>query len=55
MTTIDRGALAGSVLVSELSTVRRLVFGVDGSVTDAGSLAFGEGLESIGGAIGVTP
>ena len=55
MTTIDRGALAGSVLVSELSTVRRLVFGVDGSVTDAGSLSFGEGLDSIGGAIGVTP
>ncbi len=55
MTTIDRGALAGSVLVSELSTVRRVVFAADGSVTDAGSLAFGEGLDSIGGAIGVTP
>ncbi len=55
MTTIDRGALAGSVLVSELSTIRRVVFAADGSVTDAGSLSFGEGLESIGGAIGVTP
>lgn len=55
MTTIDRGALAGSVLVSELSSVRRLVFHSTGEVEDVGSLSFGDGLENIGGAIGVTP
>ena len=53
--TIDRGQLAGSVLVSELSTVRRLTFRENGNVDDTGSLAFGDGLENIGGAIGVTP
>jgi DNA-binding beta-propeller fold protein YncE len=53
--TIDRGQLAGSVLVSELSTVRRLMFRDNGNVDDTGSLAFGDGLENIGGAIGVTP
>lgn len=54
MTTIDRGQLAGSVLVSELSQIRRVVFLADGTVEDVGALTFGEGLESIGGAIGVT-
>ena len=53
--TIDRGELAGSVLVSELSTVRRLMFRQNGNVDDVGSLTFGDGLENIGGAIGVTP
>lgn len=53
--TIDRGQLAGSVIVSELSTVRRLMFRANGNVDDTGSLAFGDGLENIGGAIGVTP
>ncbi|MGC4117887.1 MAG: hypothetical protein QM765_25740 [Myxococcales bacterium] len=54
MTVITRGALAGNVLVSELSTIRRVVFTATGA-EDAGSLTFGEGLDSIGGAIGVTP
>jgi hypothetical protein len=53
--TIDRGALRGHVLVSENVSVRHLAFGADGSVTDLGSLAFGSGLQNIGGAIGVTP
>jgi len=53
--TIDRGSLAGSVLVSELSSVRRLVFGATGNVDDTGSLALGSGLENVAGAIGVTP
>jgi hypothetical protein len=53
--TIERGTLAGSVIVSELSNVRRLMFHSDGSVTDEGSLALGSGLENIAGAIGVTP
>lgn len=55
LATIDRGALRGHVLVSENVSVRHLAFGVDGSVTDLGSLAFGSGLENISGAIGVTP
>jgi hypothetical protein len=53
--TIDRGQLAGSVLVAELSTVRRLMFRDNGTVDDVGRLDFGDGYESIGGAIGVTP
>jgi hypothetical protein len=55
MTTIDRGALAGRVLVSELSNVRQLLFHATGEVEDVGSVSFGDGLENIGGAIGVTP
>jgi hypothetical protein len=53
--TIDQGQLAGSVLVSELSSVRRLVFQSSGNVMDTGSLALGSGNDSIAGAIGVTP
>jgi len=52
---IDRGTLAGRVLVSENVSVRQLAFHVDGTVEDLGSLAFGSGLDNIGGAIGVTP
>ena len=55
VTSIERGLLRGHVLVSENVSVRHLVFGSDGSVTDLGSLAFGSGVENIGGAIGVTP
>jgi len=53
--TISRGALRGRVLVSELSSVRQLAFRDTGAVEDLGSLQFGDGLENIGGAIGVTP
>jgi hypothetical protein len=52
---ITRGGLRGRVLVSELSSIRQLQFDAEGGVTDVGSLAFGEGLEEIGGAIGVQP
>lgn len=59
MVTIDRGQLAGSVIVSELSNIRRLMFRADGSVEDVDSLSFdesgGEDLSEILGAIGVTP
>lgn len=55
LATIDRGALRGHVLVSENVSVRHLAFRADGGVDDLGSLAFGEGLENISGAIGVTP
>ena len=52
---IERGDLRGRVLVSENVSVRQLQFRADGSVEDLGSLAFGSGLQNIGGAIGVTP
>lgn len=52
--TIDRGALAGRVLVAEVSGVRSLQFEV-GSVTDLGLWDSGMGLERIVGAIGVQP
>jgi hypothetical protein len=53
--TIDRGMLRGHVLVSELSSIRRLAFRATGAVDDLGSLDFGDGLDNISGAIGVTP
>jgi hypothetical protein len=52
---IARGSLDGHVLVSELSSIRHLVFRNTGAVDDLGSLAFGDGLDNIAGAIGVTP
>jgi hypothetical protein len=54
-TAITRGALNGHVFVSELSSIRQVVFHDDGSVVDTGSLQFGDGLDQILGAIGVQP
>lgn len=54
-TAITRGALDGHVFVSELSSIRQIVFHDDASVTDIGSLQFGGGLDQILGAIGVQP
>ena len=55
LTVIRHGMLNGHVLVSENVSVRHLAFRVDGKVEDLGSLQFGDGLENIAGAIGVTP
>jgi hypothetical protein len=52
---IDRGALDGRVLISELSRIRQVTFAAGGAVNDAGSLVFGSGLDEICGAIGVQP
>lgn len=52
---IDRGALAGRVLVAENVSIRQLAFRASGDVDDVGSLTFGDGLEQITGAIGVQP
>ncbi|MBL9013171.1 MAG: hypothetical protein JNL83_03290 [Myxococcales bacterium] len=52
---IERGQLAGRVLVSELSRVRQVAFRASGAVDDVGSLKLPDGLEQICGAIGVTP
>ena len=54
-TAIVRGALNGHVFVSELSSIRHVVFHDDGSVVDVGALQFGDGLDQILGAIGITP
>jgi hypothetical protein len=54
-TQITRGALNGHVFVSELSSIRHVVFHADGSVVDVGALQFGGGLDQILGAIGITP
>jgi DNA-binding beta-propeller fold protein YncE len=52
---IDRGALRGTVLVSENLGVRKLVFGADGTVTDVAQLAFPDGIANIVGVVGVQP
>ena len=52
---IGRGALKGRAFVAETSGVRRVRFEADGQITDLGVLDFGEGLEKMVGAIGVTP
>lgn len=52
---IHAGTLNGHVFVSENVGVRQLVLGDDGSVTDVGSLTFGDGLDQVAGAIGVQP
>lgn len=55
MAAITRGALEGHVFVGELSSIRHLAFDDNGGVTDLGSLQFGDGIDQILGAIGVTP
>lgn len=51
---IERGALAGHVLVAELSGVRHVRFVADG-VEDLGLFSLGGGNENTTGVIGVTP
>lgn len=52
---IERGTLAGRVLVAELSSIRQVQFGRDGHVTDVGSFDLGEGFAASVGAVGVQP
>jgi hypothetical protein len=52
---IERGALKGTVLVLEVTAVRTLTFASGGTITDKGTLDFGEGYDSITGALGVQP
>jgi hypothetical protein len=52
---VERGALKGTVLVLEVTAVRTLTFASGGTITDKGTLDFGEGYESITGALGVQP
>jgi hypothetical protein len=58
MAPITRGELAGSVLIAELTNIRRVVFRANGMVDDVDSLTFDSGGDSpadIVGAIGVQP
>ena len=55
MVTVDRGSLAGRVLVGENLGVRQVDFAPGGQVTDLGLFSFGSGLEQITGALGVEP
>jgi len=51
----DRGRLQGRVLVSEVSAIRQLQFGSDGTITDLGRYSFGQGYQNMVGALGVQP
>jgi len=52
---VERGALAGLVLVAEVSGIRRVRFDGSGGVDDLGRTDFGSGLENIVGTLGVQP
>jgi hypothetical protein len=54
-TVISRGKLKGRVLMVENLAVRQVQFQPDGTATDTAKFSFGEGVESIVGAMGVTP
>lgn len=53
--TIDRGSLAGRVLVAENLGVRQLDFAPGGTVTDGGLTSLGSGFTAITGALGIQP
>ena len=55
MQSIDRGSLAGTVLLAETQGVRQLSFAGSGSVTDGGLYSLGTGRTNIVGAFGVQP
>lgn len=52
---VERWALAGLVLVAEVSGIRRVRFDGVGGVEDLGRFEFGSGLDNIVGALGVQP
>ncbi len=52
---IERGALAGLVLIAEVSGVRRVRFTAGATVTDLGRVGTGAGTENVVGAVGVQP
>jgi DNA-binding beta-propeller fold protein YncE len=52
---LRRGSLRGRVLVTELSAVRQLQFGADGSLDDVSITSFGSGLQNIVGSLGIVP
>lgn len=52
---VERGALKGRVIVAEIHALRQLQFTPQGSITDVSRLSLGSGMETLIGAIGVTP
>jgi DNA-binding beta-propeller fold protein YncE len=52
---IEHGALAGLVLIAEVSGVRRVRFSAGAAVTDLGRTGTGAGTENVVGAVGVQP
>jgi hypothetical protein len=52
---VDRGSLAGLVLVAENTGVRRVEMFAGGAIVDRGLFSLGAGLANTTGAIGVTP
>lgn len=55
MVIVERGPLAGRVLVAEVTGVRQVHLGADGSATDLGVVSLGGGVEGIPGALGIEP
>jgi len=55
MVIVERGALAGRVLVPEVTGIRQVHLGADGSATDLGVTSLGGGVEGLPGALGVQP
>ena len=54
-TLLTRGALKGTVIVSEVTGLRRLRFEPDGKITDLGLFDLGGGVENLTGTMGVQP
>jgi len=52
---VDRGALSGVVLVTEVAGIRTVWMKADGTVTDLGVTSLGDGFTGMPGAIGVQP
>lgn len=55
MVQVERGMQDGTVLVTELSSIRVVAFQPDGTVTELSNMPLGEGVQHIVGAIGVQP
>lgn len=55
MVVVERGALAGRVLVVEVTGIRQVHLSADGSATDLGVTSLGGGVEGIPGALGIQP
>lgn len=55
MVILERGPLAGRVLVAEVTGIRQVHLGADGSATDLGVTSLGGGVEGLPGALGIQP
>lgn len=55
MVILERGPLSGRVLVAEVTGIRQVHLGADGSATDLGVTSLGGGVEGLPGALGIQP